>query len=146
LSFVCRYHEIFLRLCVHLHGRGCRGSSSKGHLDGFPKAFRDTLEVSAHGDNSLRSRHLQYHVGIVRNGHELRQSWPTDDGIVSAVKTCHLEPQELGSVVLRSPKDDGHVDVPERVLSFGQHNAEERSVLLGEVFECDPKPRSVRGR
>jgi hypothetical protein len=62
------------------------------------------LEISMHSDDSLRSWHLQYHVGIVRNGNELCQSWPADDGVLSAVETCHLEPQELGSVVLQSPK------------------------------------------
>jgi hypothetical protein len=82
----------------------------------------------------------------VRNGHEFGQSWPVDDGVVSAVKTRHLEPQELGSVVFRSSKGNGHVDVPERVLPFGRHGAKERGVLLGEVFECDPKPRSVQGK
>jgi hypothetical protein len=82
----------------------------------------------------------------VRNGHEFCQHWPADDGIVSAVETRHLEPQELGSVVYRSSKGDGHVDVPERVSSFGRHNAEERGVRLSEVFECDPKPRSVQGK
>jgi hypothetical protein len=125
LSFVRGYCEVFLRLCVRLHGGSRRGSSSKGCLDGSPKAFCGTLEVSAHSDDSLRSRYLQYHVGIVRKGHELHQSQPADDGVVSAVEMCHLEPQELGSVVLRSPKGDEHVDVSEWVLSFGRHDTEE---------------------
>jgi hypothetical protein len=64
----------------------------------------------------------------MRNDHELRQSWSTDDGVVSAVETCHLEPQELGSVVLRSPEGDGHVDVPEWVFSFSRHDSEEGSI------------------
>jgi hypothetical protein len=41
------------------------------------------------------------------NGHELRQSRPSDDGVVSAVEVCHLEPQELGSVVFRRSEGTG---------------------------------------
>jgi hypothetical protein len=54
----------------------------------------------------------------MRNGHELYKSRPADDGVVSAVEACHLEPQELGSVVLQSPKGDEHVDVPKWVLPY----------------------------
>jgi hypothetical protein len=128
LSFVRRYCEVSLRLCVCLHGGSRRWFSSEGHLDSSSKAFCGALEVSVHGDDPLWSWHLQYHVRIVRNGHEFCQSWPANDGVVSAVETRHLEPQELGSVVFRSSKDNGHVDVSERVLSFGRHNAEERGV------------------
>jgi hypothetical protein len=45
------------------------------------------------------------------NGHELRQSWPADDGVVPAVEVGHLEPQEFSSVVFRSSEGDCHVDV-----------------------------------
>jgi hypothetical protein len=79
------------------------------------------------------------------NGHEFRQSWPVDDGVVSAVETRHLEPQELGSVVFWSSKGNRHVDIPERVLPFGRHNVEERGVLLGEVFECDSQAQERPG-
>jgi hypothetical protein len=64
----------------------------------------------------------------MRNGYELRQSRPADDGVVPAVEIRHLEPQVLGSVVLRSSEGDRHVDVSERILSFSRHDAEERSV------------------
>jgi hypothetical protein len=64
----------------------------------------------------------------MRNGHELCQSRPADDGVVSAVEACHLEPQEFGFVVLGSPEGDGHVDVPERVLPFSWHDTEEGSI------------------
>jgi hypothetical protein len=128
LSFIRRYCEVFLSLCVRLGGGGHRRFSSEGRLDSSPKAFRDALEVSVHGDDSLWSWHLQYHVRIVRNVHEFCQSWPTDDGIVSTVETHHLEPQELSSIVFRSSKGNRHVDVPERVFSFGRHNTKERGV------------------
>jgi hypothetical protein len=64
----------------------------------------------------------------MRNGHELRQSRPADDGVVSTVEACYLEPQELGSVVFWSSKGDRHVDVSEWIFSFSRHDAEERSV------------------
>jgi hypothetical protein len=62
LSFISRYYEILLRLSVRLCGGSCRGPDSEGCLDGSPKALCGALEVSAHSDDSLRSRHLQYHV------------------------------------------------------------------------------------
>jgi hypothetical protein len=83
---------------------------------------------SARGDDSLWSRHLQYHVQIVRNGHEFCQPWPADDGVLSAVEACYLKPQELSSIVFWRSKGDRHVDVSKRVFSFGRHNAEESSV------------------
>jgi hypothetical protein len=128
LSFVRRYCEVSLRLCVCPRGGSRRRFSSEGRLDSSSKAFRGALEVSAHGDDPLWSWHLQYHVQIVRDDHELCQSSPADDGVVSTVETCRLEPPELASVVFRSSKGNMHVDVSERVLSFGRHNAEERGV------------------
>jgi hypothetical protein len=71
------------------------------------------------------------------NGHELRQSRPPDDGIVSAVEVCHLKPQELGYVVFRSSEGDWHVDVAQRIFSFSRHDAEEGCVRLMELFEGD---------
>jgi hypothetical protein len=62
LSFVSGYCEVFLQLGVHLHGGSCWGCGSESCLDGSPKALCGALEVSMHGDDSLRSRHLQYHV------------------------------------------------------------------------------------
>jgi hypothetical protein len=92
LSFVHRYCEVSLRLCVCLRGGSHRRFSSESRLDSSSKAFRGALEVSAHGDDPLWSSHLQYHVRIVWNGYEFCQSWPDNDGVVSAVETCHLEP------------------------------------------------------
>jgi hypothetical protein len=90
LSFIIGHCETLLfRPGVCLCEGSGRGPSSEGCLDGSPKALRGSLEVSAHNNDSLRSWHLQYLVRVVRNGHELCQSRPADDGIVS---TCHLEP------------------------------------------------------
>ena len=106
-------------------------------MDGHSETFCGALEVGAHSYDSLRSWHLQYHVCIVRNGHEFGQSRPPDDGVVPAVEVRHLEPQELGSVVIRSPEGDRHVDVAQRVFPFRRHDAEERSVRLVELFEVN---------
>jgi hypothetical protein len=70
LSFVRRYCEVSLRLCVCLRGGGRRWFSSESRLDSSSKTFRGALEVSVHGDDPLCPWHLQYHVRIVRNGHE----------------------------------------------------------------------------
>jgi hypothetical protein len=136
LSFVCRYCEVSLRLCVCLHRGGRRWFSSEDRLDSSSETFHGALEVSAHGYDPLWPWHLQYHVRIVRNGHEFCQSWPADYGVVSTVKTCHLEPQELGSVVFRSSKGNMHVDASERVFSFGRHNSKERGV--GDRYPLGP--------
>jgi hypothetical protein len=93
-------------------GRATGGLGSESCLDGSPKALQGALEISTHGDDPLRSQHLQYHVGVVWNSHELRQSWSSDDGVVPAVEACHLEPQELGHVVLLGSKGDGQVMCP----------------------------------
>jgi hypothetical protein len=71
----------------------------------------------------------------VEYGHELRQSRPADDGVVSAIEVRHFEPQELGSVVFRSSEGDRHVDVSQWIFSLSRHDAEERSVRLMELFE-----------
>ena len=74
------------------------------------------------------SCHLEYHVRVVWNSHEFCQSWSSNDGVVPAVETCHLKPQELSSVVLWGPIGDEQVDVSEWVLLLCWHDAEERSI------------------
>jgi hypothetical protein len=58
LSFVRRYCEVSLRLCVCLRGGGRQRFSSKGRLDSSSETFRGALEVSAHGDDPLWPWHL----------------------------------------------------------------------------------------
>jgi hypothetical protein len=128
LISICRYCEVLFRLLVRLRRRSRRWFGGEGRLNGHSEALYGALEVSAHNDDSLLSRHLRYHVRIMWDGHELRQSRPTNDGVVSAVEACYLEPQELSSVVIRSSKGDWHVDVSEWIFSFSRHDAEERSV------------------
>jgi hypothetical protein len=59
LSFIRGDCEtFFLQSAVCLCGKGYWGPSGESYLDGALKALRGALEVGAHGDNSLRSRHL----------------------------------------------------------------------------------------
>jgi hypothetical protein len=92
LSLVRGYREVFLRLRVRLRRRSHRRFGGEGRLNGHSETFCDALEVSAHSYDPLRPWNLQYHVCIMRNGHEFRQSRPPDDGVVPAVKVCHFEP------------------------------------------------------
>jgi hypothetical protein len=118
---------------------GLQGPDSESYLNGTPKAFRGTLEVDEYGDNPLRPWHLEYHVRVVWNGHEFFQSWSSNDGVVPAIETCHLKPQEHNSIILWGSKGDRHVDVSHWVLPFGRHDAEERSIQLSEVVDGDPQ-------
>jgi hypothetical protein len=58
------------------------------------------MEIGMNGDDPLGNLHLEYHVWVVRDGHEFCQSQSHDDGIVSTVETRHLKAQELGLIVL----------------------------------------------
>jgi hypothetical protein len=92
LSLVCGYCEVFLRLRVCLRRRSRQRFGGEGRLDGHSETFCVALEVSAHSYDPLRPWHLQYHVCIMRNGHEFPQSRPPDDGVVPAVEVRHFEP------------------------------------------------------
>jgi hypothetical protein len=95
------------------------------------------MEIGTNGDDPLGTLHLEYHVWVVRDGHEFCQSRSHDDGVVSAVETRHLEAQELGLIVLWGSKSDGHVNVTQRVLSLGRHDTKEGGIRLGEVGNGD---------
>jgi hypothetical protein len=70
-TFIRRDCEVFIhQLDIDLCGMGYRGPDSESHLNGTLKAFRGALEVSVHGDDPLRSWHFEYHILVVRNGHE----------------------------------------------------------------------------
>ena len=43
---------------------------------------------------------------MVRDSHELRQSWVAEDGIVGEGDVCHIEVEDLGAIVLASLKRD----------------------------------------
>jgi hypothetical protein len=92
LSFVRRCCKVFLRLRVRLRRRSRRRFGGEGRLDSHSETFCGALEVSTHSYDSLWSWHLQYHVRVMRDGHEFRQSRPPDFGVVPSVEVCHLEP------------------------------------------------------
>jgi hypothetical protein len=100
------------RFVIDLCGKSYRGPDSESRLYGTPEALGGTLEIGANDDDPLRTRYLEYHVWIVRDGHEFCQSRSPNDGVVSAIEARHLEPQELSSIVLWGPEGDEHVDVP----------------------------------
>jgi hypothetical protein len=62
LSFIRGYHEVFFRLCVCLYGGSRWRFSGEGRLNSSPKTLHGALEVSTHGDDSLRLWLIQYHV------------------------------------------------------------------------------------
>jgi hypothetical protein len=62
LSFNRRYREVFLMLWDRLCGGSRQWFGGEGRLNGHSEACCSALEVSAHGDDSLWSWHLQYHV------------------------------------------------------------------------------------
>jgi hypothetical protein len=100
-SFICGDREVFVhQIAIGLCGKGYQGPDSESRLNGTPKEFRGALEVGAHGDDHLRSWHLEYHIWVVWNYHEFFQSWSSNDGVVPAIEMRHLKPQELSLVVL----------------------------------------------
>ena len=63
--------DLFVKI-GELSGRhDCRGELNAGLL-----AHVCHTEGGADNNDTLRPRHLQLEVGIVRNGHELRVTWP----------------------------------------------------------------------
>ena len=68
-----------------------------GALDGFPVldaldvAFVCVLVGRADGDDPLGPGHLQLQVSVVGDCHEFGVSRASDDGMVNASKTHHLE-------------------------------------------------------
>jgi hypothetical protein len=52
----------FRRLAIDLCGKGYRGPDIESRLNGTPEARGDALEVSAHGDDPLRTWHFEYHI------------------------------------------------------------------------------------
>jgi hypothetical protein len=134
------------RLAIDLCGKGYRGPGSECRLNGTPEAFCSALEASVHGDDPLRSWHFEYHIWVVRDGHEFRQPRSSNNGVVPTIETCHLKPQEPSSVVLWGSNGDGHVNVSKWVLSFGRHDAEERSIRLSEIIDGNPQGLKCSGK
>ena len=93
-----------------------KGLESRGKLGGaldrlpvlnaFSVAFVGVLVGGTDGDDPLRSSHLQFEVRVVGDCHELGVPWVTDDGVVGALETHHLESQSLLPEVGRRAKAD----------------------------------------
>jgi hypothetical protein len=47
-----------------------RGSDRESCLYSTLEVLDDTLEISTNGDDPLRTRHIDYHVWVMRDGHE----------------------------------------------------------------------------
>ena len=50
-----------------------------------------TLEGGANGDDPVWTSDLQFQIGVVGDGHELRVAWMSQDGVVGSVEPYHLE-------------------------------------------------------
>jgi hypothetical protein len=73
LSFIRGGREtFFLQFVVRLCGKAYQGTDGESCLDGAPKALCGALEVGAHGDDPLRSWHLECHVRVMQNSDEFR--------------------------------------------------------------------------
>jgi hypothetical protein len=65
-GFIRRDCKIFFQqFAINQREKGYRGPDSESHLNGAPEEFCGALEVSAHGDDLLRSWHLEYHIWVV---------------------------------------------------------------------------------
>jgi hypothetical protein len=97
-------------VCVRHKSLMChQGARREGHLNGPSIALYGALKVSPHGNDALRTWHLEHHIGVMRDDHELGQSQSLDDGVVGAVEPSHLEVQKLGAVDVG--RVDGHGQV-----------------------------------
>ena len=62
------------------------------------------LEGGADGDDPAGTRHLQLEVCVVGDGHELRVTWTSQDGMESFGEPHHIEGEGLSPVVGLIPK------------------------------------------
>jgi hypothetical protein len=70
-----------------------------GELEVLSSAGVRLLEVAAHHDDVVRSRHLQLEVGLVGDHHELGVARTPKDGVVRSLKVHHLKDQGLNAEV-----------------------------------------------
>jgi hypothetical protein len=62
--------------------------------------------------------HLQLQVGVVGNGHELGEAWPTQESMVDVREVDHLEGDQLLLEVVRLAEGDVELDAPEGIVFF----------------------------
>ena len=53
-----------------------------GVLDAGLVALECALEAPIHHDDTTRTRHLEFEVGVVWDHHDLPITWPLEDGVV----------------------------------------------------------------
>jgi hypothetical protein len=49
------------------------------------------LKITSYGDDSARAGHLELHIGVVSDGHELGVAWLAQEGMVGARKVRYLK-------------------------------------------------------
>jgi len=114
------------------------GDDRRGKLTAVYLALKSMLIRRSHGNNPARTRHFQLEVRVVRDGHELRVTWPPQDGVVGALETHHLEGEGFLSEIGRIPECYGQVDLPERYRLLPWHEAMKRSLRGSKAHSVDP--------
>lgn len=71
------------------------------------------LEVSLHGEDSIRTCHLEHQIDVVGDIHELGIAWAPQDGVVGAWEVDNLNGVGLYLEVCRRAKGDLQGDLLE---------------------------------
>ena len=82
-------------------------------------------------------RHLEFEVGVVGNGHELRVTRSSQNGVVDRGEPDFLEGEGLCPIVGRIPKGDGLVDISDRYGLLSRHDAVERRLGRPDARSVD---------
>ena len=67
------------------------------------------------GDGASAAGDLDHVVGMMRDGHELREGGVAEDGVVGQANVRDVEVDELAAVVLLRAKGDSELDLPQRL-------------------------------
>ena len=103
-------------------------------------ARESVREGAAHGDDAIRSRHLQLEVGVARDCHEFGIAWPPQDGVVGPRKVYHFEGEDLRVEVGLAAECDGQIDLSERVCLRSQDY-----LVEGGARQADLRSGDVHG-
>jgi hypothetical protein len=68
-------------------------------------------KVSTYGDDPVGTRHLEFEVGVVGDGHEFGIAWPTQDGVIGTLEVCNLEGNRFLVEICSTFKRYGQVDL-----------------------------------
>ena len=77
----------------------------------FNFALVSALEGGVDGDDPVGARHLQLKVRIVGDGHELRVTRSSQDGVKSWREPHYVEGEGLSPVIGPIPESDGQIDL-----------------------------------